>query len=114
MLEANDDSTDDVASNFFLALTERELETTRSALESAGVDAVKIRHDLEISHVSERSPGAARARFISTRKLIISALLDATGPDFTLAPSRVPDKMVKDMIEHSSKLLQPRIAPRSV
>jgi hypothetical protein len=108
MLEAEDDDpADDLACKFFGALAETEMETTRSALVLAGVDPTKIDDSLQAGPVGEHFSGATRARFISTRKLIISALLDATLDDFTLAPSRAPDRLVKDMIECSSHLLVP-------
>lgn len=107
-LEAEDDDpADDLACKFFGALAEAEIQTTRSALVLAGVDPTKINYSLQAGPVVESFSDAPRARFISTRKLIIAALLDATLDDFTLAPSRAPDKLVKDMIERSSKLLEP-------
>ncbi len=82
-------------------LTQDEIERTRDILAVMNENVSEFED--AISSLANEKP---ISQFISARTLIIKSILQLCSANYRLSESKVPDELVKDMVEHSSELLR--------
>ena len=90
------------AKGLMLALAEDEAQSARDVL--AAIDHDMSAFDQAMVELSRQEPNE---RFISARWLIARTILEATPDDYRLSKSGIADGLVRQMVERSSKALQP-------
>lgn len=83
------------------AMIDDEVKIARLVLAELNEDLNKF-NDTLASFSNEKSV----TKFLSVRTLIAETILNASSASYVLAESRVPDQMVRQMVENSSKKLQ--------
>jgi hypothetical protein len=84
-----------------LTMIDDEVKIARFALAELNEDLNQFNNVLS-SFSKEKSV----TKFLSVRTLIAQTILNASPSSYVLAESRVPDEMVRQMVENSSKMLQ--------
>ncbi|MFC1451234.1 hypothetical protein ABXK36_36235, partial [Bacillus cereus] len=79
-----------------------EAQSARDVL--AAIDHDMSAFDQAMVELSRQEPNE---RFISARWLIARTILEATPDDYRLSKSGIADGLVRQMVERSSKALQP-------